>query len=334
MFARFDAVGKFIRQRLEASELEIGKRKFGAKPDLGLPLYAHLLQWALSEQDDLERVVMVDYGGGVGLLSVFASLLGVGTVIYGDIYDVSVHDAGVVARKLRVPDLRFVCGNEMDLVSYMSQEGLHADVVVTNDVIEHIYDSDQWMATVCEHATALAIASSANPLNPRTKRLTERLHREVEETNRPRREGQKERDTLRAWREVRAEIIRRCGPGLKPTEVDLLAGGTRGLAEHDIRACVQNYCATRAVPVPAHPTNTCDPITGNWAERLINPYDLLARAEGFGFRGRVLAGYYPSYANRTKHVFTRALNWLIAHSGAMGLRLAPHYLLYASKTGA
>ena len=76
-------------------------------------------------------------------------------------------------------------------------------------------------------------------------------------------------------------------------------------------------------------TNTCDPFTGNWAEHLMNPYQLLARIETHGFTGQVLAGYYHRYPKIWKHIFTRVLNLTISHAGSLGLRLAPHYVVYA-----
>lgn len=46
----------------------------------------------------LEECCLVDYGGGVGTLSLLAKKLGVGTVIYNDIYNVSCRDAQVIAK--------------------------------------------------------------------------------------------------------------------------------------------------------------------------------------------------------------------------------------------
>jgi hypothetical protein len=64
-----------------------------------LQLNAYLLSWSLAKSDlPLDRFVFVDYGGGSGMLSLLAKELSIGTVIYNDIYDVSCHDARIIAK--------------------------------------------------------------------------------------------------------------------------------------------------------------------------------------------------------------------------------------------
>ena len=45
-------------------------------------------------------MVCVDYGGGCGLLSIYAKLIGIGTVIYIDLNPVSVSAAGQIFEKV------------------------------------------------------------------------------------------------------------------------------------------------------------------------------------------------------------------------------------------
>ena len=113
-------------------------------------------------------------------------------------------------------------------------------------------------------------------------------------------------------------------------ELDLLARRTRGLRQLDIIERVEHYVRSGELPKElAHPTNTCDPFTGNWDEHLMDPFELLVRLARHGFTGKVLPGYYPRYGRWSKHAFTGALNVLIAQTGTWSLRLAPHYILYA-----
>jgi hypothetical protein len=47
----------------------------------------------------------------------------------------------------------------------------------------------------------------------------------------------------------------------------MLAKKTRGLMKDDIEKLVEEYIASGKITYqPDHPTNTCDPYTGNWAD--------------------------------------------------------------------
>ena len=48
---------------------------------------------------------------------------------------------------------------------------------------------------------------------------------------------------------------------------------------------------------PVHPTNTCDPRTGNWAEHLMDLGTLRKKLAARGFESRILTGYYGSSTN-------------------------------------
>src|SRR2546421_4383275 len=69
-----------------------------------LQLDVDLLRLCLAEwSGPLDEFVLVDYGGGSGILSFLAKELGVGTGVYEDIYDVSCEDARRIAHTLALP---------------------------------------------------------------------------------------------------------------------------------------------------------------------------------------------------------------------------------------
>jgi len=49
-----------------------------------------------------------------------------------------------------------------------------------------------------------------------------------------------------------------------------------------------------------HPTNTCDPYTGNWIEHLMNPYHLQETLIFNGFNAEVLPIYWGRGNNFSK----------------------------------
>jgi 2-polyprenyl-3-methyl-5-hydroxy-6-metoxy-1,4-benzoquinol methylase len=297
--------------------------------------YTHLLMCALQKHPRcLSEFMLVDYGGGSGLLSLLAREAGIGSVLYLDVYDVSCNDARTIAARLGLLADEYVCGDVDDLIQHFGRTPRRPDAVVSFNVIEHVYDVTTFLRKLCACAgetCSIVMGSSANTLNPRTRLLTMRHQRLVELQDRERVWGHKNRDSLQSYLAIRRDLIKSAAPRLSPAIVEILAKRTRGLAAPDILAAVKTYQATSELPPePEHPTNTCDPLTGNWDEHLLDPFMLLDQLESHGFRGQVLTGYYPRRGNLPKQCVTRILNAVISRSSWLGLRLAPHYVVCAN----
>jgi hypothetical protein len=279
----------------------------------------------------LEHVTFCDYGAGSGVLGMLAQEAGVGTVVYNDIYDVSCRDAELVARQIGCRADWYVQGDVDDLIAFTNARGLELTAIGSYDVIEHIYDTVHFLARLPRLVSdTVAMASGANPFNPITRWRLARIHEHFENEDRKPREGQKERDTTRSHHAIRREIIARTGVALSNEDLAQLALRTRGLRRDDIERAVGRFVETGQLPRPSHPTNTCDPYTGNWQERLMNPFAL---AEALRLGGcsdaRVIAGYWGC---RTSHPFRRsvkrAVNLAIRSAGPLGLVAAPFYLVW------
>jgi hypothetical protein len=110
--------------------------------------------------------------------------------------------------------------------------------------------------------------------------------------------------------------------------VEELARRTRGSIEPAIRQRVDEFLAYDQLPPPPdHPTNTCDPYTGNWAEHLVEPDRLERILKAAGMRTQILAGYYGSESGRRRLV-TVPLNAVIAALGRRALSVAPYYIVF------
>ncbi len=297
-----------------------------------LNLYLHVLDLALTDRPvPLDDFVLVDYGGGSGLISLLAREIGVGTVIYNDIYDVSCSDMEDVSAALGLAPDHIVCGDIDAVISHVRDTRIVVNAVASYDVLEHIYDvedhfeklgslSDEWFRAV--------YASGANIKNPRIVRGLEKTHHEVENEDRTDEVGWKERDTLRSYLSVRGEMIEGFNPDLSAETIDLLAGMTRGLRRDDIEQCVAEYQRTGGITYrPDHPTNTCDPNTGNWCEHLMPTEWLEDIVQKLGFTGEILAGPYPISGTTAKRAVKRTLNAGIRIFGRRALAIAPYYVL-------
>lgn len=300
-----------------------------------LTLYAYLLSLCLSNTSiALDRFIFIDYGGGTGFLSLLAKEMGIGMVLYNDIYDVSCRDVQRLSHALELGIDGIICGNIDDVIAYVQKKRMSIDAIASYDVIEHIYNIREFfhkMPHLSRHRFRVVHASTANVLNPFYVRRVRKLHQDREFENRDREWGWKERDTLRSYFEVRKEIIAAYAPELTEAQGIQLAHRTRGLRKGDIEKCIDEYREKGDIAYrPHHPTNTCDPYTGNWAERLMRTVwleDILERA---GFSVKILSGYRLCCGRLPMKAIRFALNWTTGHmQGRRSLWFSPYYVLCA-----
>ena len=184
----------------------------------------------------------------------------------------------------------------------------------------------------------LVLSTSANPLNPVVRRRHYQQHRLWDFKDGPH-EGSYPLDTPRAFRTVRREIIEKCAPRLTDQQMDELTEATRGLRKEDIERAVKAFHATGRISVhPEHPTNTCDPLTGSWQERLLNIPAVTRTLNDCGFSVKVLGGYYSGTAGnalvgKAKRAAAYVLNQGISWLGTNGTRLAPCFMFQAVRKG-
>lgn len=144
-------------------------------------------------------------------------------------------------------------------------------------------------------------------------------------------------DTVRAFRSVRRDIISECAPHLSDTDVEGLIAATRGLRKEDIEKCVRQFETTMKMPAgPEHPTNTCDPLTGSWQERLLDVPAVSRTLETCGFKVKVMGGYYGGTTSKpavkaAKKAAADVLNHGISLLGRQGTRLAPCFMFHAAR---
>ena len=301
-----------------------------------LQVYGRIISLAVREsQCPLSDFVLVDYGGGSGLLSFLALEAGIGNVIYNDIYDVSCDDAAKLGQALNLPLPRIVCGDVDELVSYLRKEKINVNAIVSYDVLEHIYDIERHFETLgaLPGAFVVVYGSSANSKNPLIVRRLRKKQIEAEYITRERTWGHKERDTLEAYFLVRKRIIASYAPELSPAEIEHLARATRGLRQDDIEKCIDEYRQKRTISYQiADPTNTCDPYTGNWCEHLIDFGWLERTVRNAGFyQVKILAGFYTLTGSLPKQILKMVCNVMIRFARNKGLFVSPYYILYAKK---
>jgi len=305
-----------------------------------LQLYSHLLSWALAKTEiSKNKFVFVDYGAGIGILSLLAKELGVGTVIYNDIYDVSCKDAETIGNHVGNPADFYVQGDIEELINFIKKANINCNAIASYDVIEHIYDIEIFFKRIpllSNDGLTIVMASGSNIFNPKRRRLEIKRQIEVEYLDQQKKWGDKERDCRKSYLKVRNEIIsnylRDNNKELSEKEINKLAKKTRGKMIEDILKCVEDYLKKGIYPPePKHPTNTCDPYTGNWMEHLFNPYILKKILVNSGFKAQILNGYYGYYKKPIKKLAVNFMNRSIVLLNKQGIRLAPFYMVYGRK---
>ena len=304
---------------------------------LNLTKYSYVLAWALNNiEKPLNQIVFLDYGAGHGFLSLLAKELGVGTVIHNDIYDISSIDAKIIAKSLKLEANEYITGDINDVINFLKLNNLNCHSMGSYDVIEHIYDIDEFLKKnhlLSNEEISIFHASAAIENNPRINRMLKKNHLIIEYEGRDPKPGRKVTDALRPLIEIRKDIIRSIEPNLDEDEILLLSKNTRGMIREDIESALDSYISNSIMPKPnSHPTNTCDPNTGNWYEHLMNPYELMKILESNGFKGSVMPGYYDSPNLLHIRLIKEFLNICITSSGKKSLFFAPFYALHAYKS--
>jgi len=299
-----------------------------------LDLYGRLIYLSTRTMGlPLERFVFVDYGGGTGCLSFLAKEMGIGTVIYNDIYDVSCSDVRILSKSFGLPLDHVVCGDIDELISYLQANSISVNTVTSYDVLEHIYDAKSHLKKLGRLSNdhfRIVYASGANIENPSYVRSVTKKQKEAEYQDREKKWGYKDRDSHKAYFELRKEIISSYSPDLNSEQVEQLAYATRGLIKPDIEKCVAEYTSRGVITYhPEHPTNTCDPLTGNWCEHLMDTRWLQQVLRDEGLLVQILAGYYSVSGSLPKRAIKFFLNMAIRLMRRRGLVIAPYYVVYA-----
>jgi len=270
--------------------------------------------------------VFVDYGGGCGILSLLAGLIGFKTVIFNDIYEKSLMDAKTISKETGIPVDFFICGDAEDFVTQMDQLNIHPDLICSVDVLEHIYNPDSWFKSISKlNDFTLIFMTGANSRNPIITHRLKRIHRISEYKGCEKNVRVNDKFFNTSFLEEREKIIRGKFPGLSEDEIKHLTGESRGLKREDIEDLVSRYLIDGVIDYhPDHPTNTCDPYTGSWAERLIDLKKLKNTIEANSLSMDITNSFYCYSDNKLLNSVKMLVNLLIKTSGQHWLFLSPN----------
>lgn len=286
-----------------------------------LDIYASCLQEGLSKYyKEGKDLVFVDYGGGSGFLSMMAKEIGIGKVIYIDLNEKSVETVKLLQNVVGVgPDIVLHGGSDK-LAEWCKENGVKPDLLIATDVIEHIYNLSAFFQELISinNQMEMVFTTASSPYNPHVKHRLHRFMRECE-TGRLKKPN---------YYTKRINYIKKAFPQFGRKEAVKWAVRTRGLIYEDIYKVISQN--ERPLLLDAY--NTCDPETGNWAERILPIRDYKNLVSTYNYSVEVKKGFYNTRRPKQwKAALSLLANKLIENSGKAGLVLAPFILLSFSR---
>lgn len=273
---------------------------------------AIIYQAAKKINKPLSETSFIDYGAGLGTLFLLAGMVGFKKVYFNDYFPQWAGYAKIICTNLDSKIDDFITGDIDAVIEYCKTNNTHIDIVASRNVAEHIYSLRNFYTKLYQSGitTVCYATTTANYHNPAMRLKHYWYHYKVEKT---------------IYKKQREDCIKKLRPGIEQKDMDKLIRLSRGRAHTDFTDAVENYFGNkRIIPVEFLGTNTCDCVTGVWAENLINRHHYSAIIHDSGFAFSYTAGFWDThYKYKVVNLITRLLNSLIRISGKRGYWFAP-----------
>lgn len=274
---------------------------------------AHIIYESVKLQGAaIHAITFVDYGAGLGTLFMLAARLPFKAVIYNDHLKIWCTSASVISERLNLKISHFIEGDIDELISFCKQQHITPDIISSRNVIEHIYNLNEFFSRIGETFPGVIVYSTttANLHNPAMHLKHILLHRSVEN---------------KYFIEQRKQLITARIKDISQTQLDKAIRLTRGKALKDFDNALDEITRTGTVMQPRNlRSNTCDSITGVWAEHLLSKRDYEIITAGAGFTLLYQPGFWDvNYKNAFMNIFSKIMNSLIRISGDSGVLFSP-----------
>lgn len=274
---------------------------------------AHILYQSIKKTNKkIEELNIVDYGAGLGTLFMLGSMLGVKRFVYNDHLSEWKNNAELICNTFNMPITAYVVGDIKNVIDYANTASFKFDIVVSRNVIEHIYSLPDFYKTISQHNpdTVVYSTTTANYHNFATRIQHILIHRKIENNY---------------YSVQRKKAIQQFHPELSDEQLTKLTALTRGKALSDFSEAIDNYLQHKPViPVPYLKTNTCDYENGVWVEHLLAKKTYTEIINTAGFSLEYSAGFWDTnYKNNLINFCTKILNRLIKLMGKSGYLISP-----------
>jgi predicted RNA methylase len=296
-----------------------------------LHMYAAVLNKAIDEAGcSKEEMIVIDYGCGNGLLGLFAKFCQCKAVYLNDHNASFLNAAKELANALAIKVDEFIDGDIERVETYFSNKIVPTAFIGT-DVIEHIYDLETFFTSISRiNRKMVTVFTTASVTDNyfKSKQLIKLQYKDEHVGSNALHADANDTFAGLAFRKIREQLIKNYAQGLHEEQVLNLSKATRGLDKQDILKAVDEFKLSGTLPKPpVHATNTCDPITSSWTERLltINEYKQLYKQAGFTLK--VYNGFYNEWQGGVKAMGLRMANRVINLLHERGRSVTPFIIL-------
>lgn len=303
--------------------------------DYYLKIYSWVLENALQKSTKpIHQISFLDFGCGNGLFAIFAKLCGFKNVYGCDFNSDFVDAAKLLANAMNIiVDDWFICSEE---TLFAKCNTLNLDIIAGTDVIEHIYSLNAFFSNIHslnkQMVTAFTTASVFENYFKR-RSLYQLMYQDEYIGSNALEATSKDEFAGMPYLEIRKKIITNTFPQLEQSAVLSLATATRGLRKEDIIVYVNQYLIDGIIkPTQQNKHNTCDPITGNFTERMMQLKEYKQLYSQFNFELEVASGFYAADGKGVKAFLQTLLNKIIAvvGDGFLSRTIAPLILLIST----
>lgn len=288
-----------------------------------------------AQKNKLDKLLIIDHGAGLGFFSFLVKRLGMQCICH-DISSEYIEGIKIIGKELySLPD-HFVIGDTDALINYCKVNNLQPGGLGSRNVIEHIPDYRQFfneLNQLSKPGFAAVITTSANMHNPLVKRIHLKIHNQFENEGIITDMDNPILNTSNCGMKMRSDLIHEHFPDLDNNTTTTLARLNRGFIQQDILERVKNYLATGKLPEPFdEPSNTRDPATGAWVERLVAYPDYKKAAESCSFQFELIPGFYNThYTSSIKNFVSKGLNLILKLKNPWSVNLSPFLAMRLKK---
>lgn len=299
---------------------------------------AHLLFHALEDLNSVnEQTFVIDHGAGIGFFSMLVKRCGLRCISH-DIAPEYIEGIKRIGHALNALPDHFVTGDTEALIDCCTKYDLQVSALVSRNVIEHVPDYRTLFRQLAGLPSAelnLVFSTSANNHHLLVRRIHHKIHARYENVGSNTDMDNPALNASNCGMRIREQLIRKRHPDMNESVVRRLAENNRGFTRDEIFARVDQFLQSGALPPPhVHPTNTCDPLSGAWVERLVAASDYGQAASEAGFRFQLLNGFYNTHYSRDwMNLAASGLNLLLRILPQGAVWLSPTLVMKLSRTG-
>jgi 2-polyprenyl-3-methyl-5-hydroxy-6-metoxy-1,4-benzoquinol methylase len=275
------------------------------RPYFSLETAARLLYNSIKAQPKPHtEVIIMDYGAGLGSVYLLAKLIGVKKIIYNDLLPEFAKPAMQVDQALGLIMDEYIIGDTLDTMHKLKDKNIQVDIIISRNVVEHIYDLGYFFSTIFEHQPQAIMyhSTTANWVNPAAHLQHVWMHKKY----RPQVITNKQ------------NIIAKLYPSLTTKQTQMLANALVQYGGAEFTQALQNFVQNNAMPKPKNDyTNICDE-NGTWCEHLL-PYSKY-RKMASNYSLTFLPGFWDEhYKNKAKKILGKVMNILTLFLGKAGV---------------